>query len=408
MQPPNAVVIVVDRLGAGWLSPYGNTWIDTPELNRLAGQSLLLENAISDSPQLASVYDSYWQGLHAVWRPGRNPDSLSLPARARSIGCNSVLMTDEADVAGHPLTAGFSERTVIPVADVRAAAEDVGSTGMAEIFAAATETLARMKPPFLLWVHARGLQGPWDAPPSFRERFAEEDDPIPPEFVAIPSWRAGHNEDPDRLLGVMQAYAGQVGVVDLCVGALLDALETLPFAGSTLLAFTSPRGFPLGEHERVGPIDDALYGELLHVPLLLRAPGTDLAATRGHTLIQPPDLYATLSAWLGAAGEEPARGRNLLTIPPDRLIQSRSRMDRACAVAPGQYAIRTPAWFLRQVENQAPELFAKPDDRWEVNEVSDRCAEVVTLLQQEFETIQRQTPGENPAELPEVLVEGVD
>ena len=32
-------------------------------------------------------------------------------------------------------------------------------------------------------------------------------------------------------------------------------------------AVTSPRGFPLGEHRRIGECDQALYGELLHVPV---------------------------------------------------------------------------------------------------------------------------------------------
>ena len=34
----------------------------------------------------------------------------------------------------------------------------------------------------------------------------------------------------------------------------------------------SPRGFPLGEHWRVGPCDDALFGELVHVPWMMQFP----------------------------------------------------------------------------------------------------------------------------------------
>lgn len=405
MMQQNAVVIVIDRLGAGWLSPYGNTWLDTPELNRMAGQSLLLENAIADAPRLPGVYWSYWQGLHAGdgARPGN--DSACLPAEAAAHGYRTLLVTDEAEVAEHSLAAAFGQLTVLPPPNARHAAKDVADTGIAELFAAAIEKLVGLTPPFLLWVHARGLQGPWDAPGRFRERFADEDDPTPPEFVEVPSWEAGSNDDPDRLLGVMQAYAGQVAVVDVCLGVLWDALQSLPFAQSTLLMFTSPRGFALGEHGRVGPVDDALYGELLHVPWLIHAPGTDLAAARGHLLVQPPDLHATLAAWLGLSGDRPGRGRNLLSASPDQLLDSHSRTDRAFATAPGQYALRTPAWFLRQAENEPPQLFAKPDDRWEVNEVADRCAEVVALLQQEYETLRRSVPGEPLADLPDVLVE---
>ena len=55
--------------------------------------------------------------------------------------------------------------------------------------------------------------------------------------------------------------------------------------------------------------------------------------------------------------------------------------DRLCIRGnAAEIAIRTPAWFLRGVET--PELFAKPDDRWEVNNVAQRCMEVVEGLQE--------------------------
>ena len=56
----NAVIVVIDRLGAGFLGPYGATWLDTPALNRLASQSLLIEHPLSDSPELVQVYRSFW------------------------------------------------------------------------------------------------------------------------------------------------------------------------------------------------------------------------------------------------------------------------------------------------------------------------------------------------------------
>ena len=52
MDARSAIILVVDRLGAGHLGPYGNTWVETPALNRLAAESVLFELAITDSPQL--------------------------------------------------------------------------------------------------------------------------------------------------------------------------------------------------------------------------------------------------------------------------------------------------------------------------------------------------------------------
>ena len=62
---PNAIVLVIDRLGSGFLGPYGNTWIETPAWNQLAARSLLVETALSDTADLATLYHSYWHGRHA-------------------------------------------------------------------------------------------------------------------------------------------------------------------------------------------------------------------------------------------------------------------------------------------------------------------------------------------------------
>ena len=55
MRFEHVVVFVIDRLGASWLGPYGNTWLETPHFNRLAAESLVCETAIADSSDLAPV-----------------------------------------------------------------------------------------------------------------------------------------------------------------------------------------------------------------------------------------------------------------------------------------------------------------------------------------------------------------
>jgi hypothetical protein len=72
-------------------------------------------------------------------------------------------------------------------------------------------------------------------------------------------------------------------------------------------------------------------------------------------------------------------------------------------------AIRTPAWFLR--DGDAPELFAKPDDRWEVNNVASRCGEVVECLQDALARYALALSAGRPLDLPrlgDALVRGLD
>lgn len=364
----SAVVIVVDRLGAGYLGPYGNTWLDTPGCNHFASRSLLAETLLADSPQLASAYRAYWT-------PGEKPPS-ALPDDLAARNVATVLVTDEPQVAAHPLARSFAESVVVPANAADRLAEEPADTGIARLFEAAAETLAGLAPPYLLWVHSRGMDGPWDAPRQFREQFRDEEDPEAGDFTPPPQMRIDPTFDPDELLKLTHAYAGQVSLLDSQLAAFLDMISTRN-EQQTLVAFTSPRGYPLGEHGRIGPCDDALYGELLQVPLLVQFPEQLAALARTHELLQPADLGAVLAEHFGLSQEAPS--------VLGQIARNENHPPRDVAVALGheQRAIRTPAWFLREslVDGQPRhELFAKPDDRFEVNEVSSRCGQEVELL----------------------------
>jgi arylsulfatase A-like enzyme len=409
----SAIVFVADRLNTGCMGPYGNTWIDTPQFNRLASQSILFEYPYVDSPDLTLTYRSYWSGSHAM-AGAIETRSSPLLRRLGEAQVQSVLLTDDGRVANHALAGEFDQRIALSPLPAEEAAEDIGETQIAQLFAAATDWLERATPPFLLWVHARAMEGPWDAPLSYRRQFAEEDDPLPPDFSEPPCRRLPAGFDPDELLGVLHAYAGQVALLDACLGVFLDALDKIALGQTALadqaaLVFVSPRGFPVGEHGRIGACDDALYGELLHTPWMIRLPHRRGAAARSHALIQPPDLCATLLDWCVADPADPSMW-GLSTLPAVE-SQRIALRDRACAVGLGQRAIRTPAWFLREdLPAGRRELFAKPDDRWEANEVSDRCRDVTLQLVEALNQFQRAAELGRALELPplaEGLLEGI-
>ena len=75
-------------------------------------------------------------------------------------------------------------------------------------------------------------------------------------------------------------------------------------------------------------------------------------------------------------------------------------------------------WYMRVPEYSSPdgankrdlavELFAKPDDRWEVNDVADRCSEVVELLTAVLDAASSAEAPTSPAPLAEILTERLD
>jgi arylsulfatase A-like enzyme len=295
-------------------------------------------------------------------------------------GWGTMLLTDEPEVAGYPTAADFAEQAFVEPSDADCVAEDISETALARLFGTASDWLGRARQPFCLWLHARGLAGAWDAPLEFRNQYAEEDDPTPPDCATVPDRWLPDRFDPDEVLGVTHAYAGQVALVDLCVGGLLDALAEHDLDSSTLVALLSARGFPLGEHRRIGRCDEALYNETVQVPWLLRFPCGLGKMARSQVLVQPADLPLTVLDWLGVdrrpLGPRPA-GSLLGILRGDE----ESVRDRIVMRSRHEHAIRTPAWHLRQPMVGAAELYAKPSDRWEVNEVANLMPEVASGLQ---------------------------
>ena len=94
------MVLVVDRLGAGFLGPFGNTWINTPCFNQLAAESLVLDQCWIDTPDVVSLSESLWAGTN---RGTEKPESSPLLNGVS----RSCLITDDERIAEHPLHAGF-------------------------------------------------------------------------------------------------------------------------------------------------------------------------------------------------------------------------------------------------------------------------------------------------------------
>ncbi len=396
-ESPTAVVLVLDGLGSGYLGPYGNTWIETPAFNELACQSCLFEQAIVDSPSLDGLYRSLWTGRHAAAVDGAQGPGESLLEQLGRRGCSTLLITDEPDCAGHALADAF-EGIQLLTSDERCELLPAEETGIARIFAETIEAVSGQAAD-LIWVHSRALQAAWDAPLEFRLQFADEEDPDPPISAEPPALRLGPESDPDVVQGWLWAYAGQIVLLDLCLQPLLAALDALD--PSPLFILTGARGYPLGEHGALGSVATGLYTELLQVPLLIRLPTGQFATHRIPNLVQPANLSATLMSWFDGVVDSPiAAGlwplmRETTPIWPELAVSQ----------TPTEWALRTPTWFARiapkadsspaQSFGQEPflqvsELFLKPDDRWDVNDVSDRCPEVI----QAFHRLWKELPSQ--------------
>lgn len=399
----SAVVLVVDRLSPAFLGPYGNTWLETASCCRLASEGIMAETVIAHSPHLNDAYVAYWQGWNGVAKSylrlfagSSTPlaDDFAFLQSIKANGRKTILLTDDPSVAQFSGASQFDECLLLEQPTVIQPAAEVEETNIAILLTEAMTLIGNQQGPFFLWIHARGMSGPWDAPPEFRNQFADEDDPLPGDFVQPPQQFVTKDIDPDELLAVQHAYAGQVSLLDVCIEGLLDAIQALPEDCQAFFALTSPRGYPLGEHGQIGTERNDLYSELIQLPLIVRHPQKYAQFARLQELLQPADLLTTLQESLGLASTQataPSKGLLGMAIESEE-----SRRAFAICQTAAQLAIRSPAWFLRQelasplvpqtasdVELPEPireELFVKPDDRFEVVEIASRMSHLPPQL----------------------------
>lgn len=409
----NHLCIAFDRLHAGYLGCFGNTWGATPAFDRFASDAFLFHQAHVDAVDLSEAYESLWRGTHRLERLLRpnDPPRRTLAEVARDAGLRTVLITDDPAVGGHAAGAAFDDALLLetPEGDVAAAA-NVDETHTARFFAAAIDKLAATSEPFFAWIHAQALAGAWDAPPEFRDRFVDEDDPPAPTFTRLERRELPPDVDLDERFGLSQAYAGQTALLDVGLGGLLEHLDEHGLDARTNVGLLSVRGLPLGEHSAVGPFDDRLQAETVRVPWLLRLADRRGAHRRSQALVQPPDWYAAWAELLtGREVERRYWSRSLLPLLDGETSRQR---DRAVVVGLRETGLAVPGWYLRRCgppDGAGDMLFVRPDDYWEANDVAARCADVVESLRSLDDAVRSAVAaGADPAPLAEddVLVVG--
>lgn len=382
MNKRRAVCIVVDGLRASALGCYGNTSFPTPHLDELASRSVVADWLWADSVGIPNFYRNVWQGVHNARSVA---DVKELPELLHDAGVRQWLVSDDAWLAKHIVNQSMDEALLLE-SSAHESADSIEQTQLAMLF---SETVLRLnewlencddEESGLLWLHSRGLTGPWDAPIELRNELLDELDPEAMELLASPELL--EQNDPDVLHAYRVAYAAQVAVLDLCIAGFYEALGEFFSGSETLVMLVGARGFSLGEHGTIGWNSSALYSENLHLPWLLGTLYSEHPLQRHNGMSHPSDIYATLLDWFGVE-QQSSDALSHLPLLQDKLIASRQL---AFSTGPdSEQAIRTPSWYLTKRDEQSNELYTKPDDHWEFNDVSSLCPEIVRGLEAEIE-----------------------
>ena len=374
--PRGLLVLTIDRLPAWMMPTWGATWVSMPNLDTLGGRGLVFDRLLATSLDPRETLRTLTAD-GGLWR------------EAAAAGWAAAVVTDESSL---PAVGPGVERIEVPAASVADTAADEDQTNAARLCAGARDLIVAGRHR-LVWCHMSGLAVAWDAPEAFRENYVDPDDPPPPAGARVPHFTVGEDTDPDLVVGIRQVFAGQLTLLDRCVGQVLEAAASAGWA--VLLA--GLRGMPLGLHgvvgcERGNPPGGFPYGEWAHLPAILVDAAGRMAGQRYGGLVVPAEIGATLvgivAGQRSSPAAEPARLAGLFdswSAPP---------RDRVIVDAGGQAAIVTDGWHLVASRPHAgggmpARLFAKPDDYFELSDVANRCAAVADELERTLEPVWR-------------------
>jgi arylsulfatase A-like enzyme len=337
------VVIEAHGLHLGFLGCYGNEWIGTPNLDRLAVEGAVFDRHYVECPALSAI---------------------------RHV----------------PPSAGVGRVTLADIANFARAALDAFHENSADV----------------VWIEGPDLTPPWDLPEDLQRVYFDEADDAEPWLD--PAGELVPDLSITELQELQNTYGAVVTWFDAQLGVLVEALRESGSLEKMLLCVTASAGFPLGEHGAIGTPRAWLYEELVHVPLILRFPGIEHAGTRIGALTQPADLAATLGtvrARSASEGGESLASASSSDLMP--LLRGEASALRAYACSHYQVdesverSLRTLEWaFLLPIQvpegdpPRQPQLYVKPDDRWEINDVRQHHLE----LAEEMEKTLRNTMTE--------------
>jgi arylsulfatase A-like enzyme len=343
-----AIHLMCDAVAAAYLGCYGSEWVDTRRLDRLAQEGFVFDHCFSAldlSPDVCR--ESPPSGEFQLW----GDDFPCVAFRDEDAASNASPATAENRISTLLAAADWIERRRGAAALVR--------------------------------IELRMRRATWRPSPTRLEKHLEDREPL--DETGSLEGMLGEVLQEDRLDDLRDSYSARVEELDAQIGDFLDRLRRLDLYETALIAFSAGEGWPLGEHQAIGHARPWVHHERDHIPLILKAPNVR-AGCRSPALITHSDLAATTESFL----QVPERRRvfsdgvDLLRLAGGEPVATRDYLIEGFESE--EFAIRTQQWKLvLPLRSEDPSrtrmLFAKPDDRWEFDDLAERSPDVADHLE---------------------------
>jgi len=355
---PNVILISIDTLRADYLSSYGFPRETTPNIDAIAREGVLFKNVVSPVPITLPAHSSMLTGtippLHGMH------DNLSYRLPDANVTLAEMLkdqgFSTGAIISSFVLDSKFNLNQGFDVYNDRFEEEHQ----ILQLNERKGDEATRLA---LQWLELHQSERFF----FFLHYYDPHHDYAPPEPFA--------SEFADDL------YAGEVAFVDHCIGRIMEKLEELDLAESTLLVITGDHGEMLGEH---GERDHGyfIYQSALRVPLIIKLPeklpGKSSGAEESREVNQIVgliDIVPTIAGLLGFDLPTQVQGEDLSPWLGGDSVPGEPRHFYAESLAPSRYygasslfGLVTRRW--KYIQTTRPELYDLESDPEEAHNLA--------------------------------------
>lgn len=363
----NVLLITMDTTRADHLPMYGYKNVKTPNLDRLASNSFVFEDAVSQVPLTLPSHTSIMTGRLPIGHGVRDnagffldPGETTLAEELKGLGYSTAAFVSAFVLDSKwQLDQGFdlyydnfnlAQFQDVNPGDIQRRAEDT------EI--EASHWLDENKDhKFFAWVHYYDPHEPYDPPEPYTSEY------------------------PDK------PYDGEIAYTDEYVGKLLTKLDELKVSDKTIVLIAADHGESLGEHNEATHAM-FVYNTTQHVPLLIHVPGSSGARVKG--IVRLVDMMPTVLELLGVKVPSSVQGMSLYS-----MMNGKEDL-RGSAYSESVYAELHYGWSpleslttqqYRYIQAPHPELYDRINDPGETKNLITEKSSIAKVLKDQLQEI---------------------
>jgi len=319
--PRSYLLISVDTLRADHLGCYGYPRPTSPNIDALAREGAVFENAFSPCswtlPSHASMLTGLYPALHGLQDDGARlgPGIPTLARSLKRLGLHTLAVVSHVYASSQfGLDRGFDafDDSLLRGGTRNPIAEEVVDRFL--------ERIDQAPPgPWFGFLHFFDPHWGYQPPPPFDTLFSDPgySGPIDGTYETLLPFL----KDPALSLTaadrreLIGRYDGEIAYIDSEIGRLLDGLDHRGRLEGLVVVITSDHGEEFEEHGQYGH-GKTLFGEVLGIPLVVRGlPGLP-PGLRSPEPVSPIDIAPTFLRLAGARSPDPPLSRPLGGAPP--------------------------------------------------------------------------------------------